>query len=70
MLKAVLVLVGSAFVLALHLAAPRPQKAVWSPFNCVRLQEVMPAPIPLSSPKREIIFVLCRDSYDPEWPEV
>jgi len=39
-------------------------------FDCVRLQHVRPPPIPLSSPKDEIIFVPCRESYDPTWPEV
>jgi len=39
-------------------------------FDCVRLQHVRPPPIPLSSPKEEIIFVPCRESYDPTWPEV
>jgi hypothetical protein len=38
-------------------------------FDCVRLQHVRPPPVPLSSPKEEIIYVPCRESYDPTWPE-
>ena len=67
MLNGTLVISGAAFLV---LAEPQASQPRWSPFNCVRLQRLPPVPVPLSSPKHEEIYVLCRDSYDPTWPEV
>jgi hypothetical protein len=59
----------SALTVGPALPVSEPQARHGGGFDCVRLQRFRPPPVPLSSPKEEIIYVPCRDSYDPTWPE-